>query len=187
MNKLVFDTETTGLPTTKSFNNYFHPQELKYYESSRIVQIAYIILNQDGDEVKKYSTIIKPDNFTIKNHHIHNISQEKAEKEGIDFKDMISIFYEDLKSCDTIIAHNLNFDRNILLSECYRYNLNEVVKELQSKIQFCTMIEGRNKIGGYKYPRLVELYSILYNIDWNQVHDALDDCIKCKECYMGLI
>jgi len=28
MNKLVFDTETTGLPITKSFNNYFQPQEL---------------------------------------------------------------------------------------------------------------------------------------------------------------
>jgi hypothetical protein len=189
MNKLVFDTETTGLPKTISFNNYYPPEKIEYYNSSRIVQIAYIILDQDNIEVKKFSVIIKPDNFLIENAHIHNISQEEAEKEGMSFKDMISIFYEDLKTCDTLVAHNLNFDRNILLSECYRYGLTQVAENILLKKQYCTMIEGKKRVleYNYKYPRLVELYQHLYNQDWVQLHDALDDAIKCKQCYLKLL
>jgi len=189
MNKLIFDTETSGLPITKSFNNYFHPEELKYYESSRIVQIAYKILDNDNIEIKSYTTIIKPDNFIIKNEIIHHISQEKAEKEGIPFIDMINIFYEDIKICDTIIAHNLNFDKNVLLSECYRCGLKEVVDEIQKKKEYCTMLEGHKMIGGgnKKFPRLIDLYSCFYKEPWNQIHDAMDDCIKCERCYVKLI
>lgn len=189
MNKLVFDTETTGLPITKSFNNYFSPEELKYYEPSRIVQIAYKILNQDNTEIKSYTSIIKPDNFIIKNEIIHNISQERADKEGIPFVNMVNIFYEDIKNCDTIIAHNLNFDKNILLSECYRYGLKEVVDEIQKKKEYCTMLEGHKMIGGgnKKFPRLVDLYSCFYKEQWKQIHDAMDDCIKCESCYVKLI
>lgn len=189
MNKIIFDTETTGIPQRKGFNNYFHPRELVRYNSSRIVQIAYIILDKNNNEIKKYSAIIKPDNFFIENSHIHNISQDKAESEGIDFKDMISIFYNDLKNCDTIVAHNLSFDINILLSECYRYGFETIVDEINLKKQYCTMLKAKEILleKDSKYPRLIELYNYIYNEQWTQIHDATDDCIKCQKCYLKLI
>ena len=189
MNKIIFDTETTGIPERKGFNKYFHPSQIERYNSSRIVEIAYIILDKNNNEVKNYTTIIKPDNFFIENSNIHNITQDKAEKEGICFKHMISLFYGDLKNCDTLIAHNLNFDINILLSECYRYGFKNIIDEINLKNQYCTMLKGKSILfeNDSKYPKLIELYNHIYSEQFNQIHNALDDCIKCQKCYLKLI
>ena len=40
--KLFFDLETTGLPICKGYNEYYDPSNLKYYNDSRIIEIAYI-------------------------------------------------------------------------------------------------------------------------------------------------
>ena len=41
MKVIVFDTETTGLPITKGFNNYYSYKELEKYNSSRLLSICW--------------------------------------------------------------------------------------------------------------------------------------------------
>ena len=203
MKILVFDTETTGLPL-KMYGKFKDPKEFIYYNNARIVQIAFLIIDDSkiGDNqshtqednkltdcmiIQKYSTLIKPDNFTITNSNIHGITTERAEKEGIPFQDFLAIFETFLETVSTIIAHNLEFDKNILLSECYRYSKTEIASKIIDKSAYCTMLEGQKKLKVPKYPKLSELYTCFYFKEWNQIHDALDDCIKCYECYIKLL
>ena len=118
MYTLVFDTETTGLPTMKRFNVYHEPSLVNYYKNSRIIELAYIIYDEEGNCVKTESNLVKPNNFIIENSHIHGITQENAVENGKDIESVIQLMNNDLTNVDTIVAHNIDFDINILLSEC---------------------------------------------------------------------
>ena len=40
---LIFDTETSGLPTLAGGRYHLNPKKFDYYESSRIIEIGYAI------------------------------------------------------------------------------------------------------------------------------------------------
>jgi len=188
--QIIFDCETTGLPVTRGYDKYFPPEETKRYENARIVQIGYIIL--DGDkEVVSRSILVKPNGFVIPEEatRIHQISQERAMREGKEAKVVWAILAKELEKCDTFIAHNLLFDYNVLLAELYRHekeNLN-LITALKNLKLYCTMKNGRQTFAFHKAPKLTELYKLCYPDGvWHQIHDALDDCRGCLLCYKRL-
>jgi DNA polymerase-3 subunit alpha len=186
MSIFFFDTETTGLPQ-KSGINFYDPAKFNFYDTSRIVQLAWIITDKNGEVISKESYIIAPLDFKVTCEDIHGIRHEKALLEGVPLHRVIDILYNKVKSCSTISAHNLSFDYNILLAECYRLNRHDIVRVIKSKEQFCTMRYGKDLLGYYKYPKLKDLYEILYKEKWIQKHEALDDTEKCVACYKKLI
>ena len=75
---LFFDTETTGLP-----RNYKAPvSDLNNWP--RMIQIAWILCDQNGSQIESDDFIIKPENFKIPDaaSKVHGISNEKAINEG---------------------------------------------------------------------------------------------------------
>ncbi len=183
---IAFDTETTGLPVMPGFGRYHLPSSTRYYDGSRIIDIAYIVYSADGRVLKKQEFLIKPDGFEIKNSHIHGITQEYAQKNGMSIDLAINYFYEDLKSASTIVAHNLLFDFNILLSECHRIRHAGMIELLPTLLRRCTMEMGKRKLNLLKNPKLVELHKILFDEDWIQPHRALADTEICGKCYFRL-
>jgi DNA polymerase III epsilon subunit-like protein len=182
--KIIFDTETTGLPIRKGFDQYYSPSETKHYENSRLVQLGYVIIDDNNNIIKEYSQIIKPDQFIITNSQFHGITQERALNQGKSIQEVLSQFHSDLRQCNLLISHNNLFDTNIVLSECYRYNLNVIAMSIERIMKFCTMNIGKQKMMTRKVPKLVELFAYLYpGKSWNQIHDALDDTKCCLECY----
>jgi len=187
---LVFDTETSGLPI-KDGNKYYPYYDLSKYNSSRIVSIAFSTDNED------IHFIIKSD-FQIQNSHIHGITNHIADKEGVPFEQVINYLYTIIDSVDTIIGHNIDFDLNILLSELHRYcphngsQAQELIYKLMQKKSYCTMKESImvckivNNYGKYKYPKLTELYSFLFNETFD-AHNALNDTRATKRCYFQLL
>jgi len=187
-NKIVFDLETTGFPDKRGFDVYYDPSEIHKYRDARVVQIGWIVLSSNNEVLSKNSHIIYPKNFVITNDFIHGITQERAVEEGKSIEDVIDIFTEDLKECDTLVSHNLVFDYNIFLSECFRCYKYNTVKEMKSKETYCTMRKGKEIFGISKYPKLIELVlRLLPDEKWNQVHDALDDAEWCAKCYVELV
>ena len=75
---LFFDTETTGLP--RDYNAPVHNVE----NWPRMVQIAWLIYDYDGQKLDSKDFIIKPEGYTIPKNvvDIHNISTVRAMKEG---------------------------------------------------------------------------------------------------------
>lgn len=186
-NKLVFDIETTGLPDTKGFNNYYPPSEIKYYEKSRVIEIAYIVYDRHGKKIKQNESLIKPDGFVITNTNIHKISTTFATENGVIFTDFLDEFYRDLLLVDSVISHNIAFDINVLSSECYRARRLDFIEMLNSKKKICTMLLGQIFMSFYKFPKLIELYSYLFAKKITQSHRALDDSEICAQCYFEMI
>ena len=187
MSKLFIDTETNGLPITKNYS-YYNPKNTKYYDKSRIIDIAYIIYDENNVKVKEVTSLIKPDGFLIENTDIHGITFENAMNYGLNIKDILQEFYIDLceYNVTTIISHNINFDINIILSECYRLKFNDLINTILKINKECTMNIGKNYMKSNKNPKLIVLYEFLFHKEIIQEHRALSDTKICLECYFKM-
>lgn len=189
-NHIMFiDLETTGLPLKNKFNKFYSPRDFIHYDNCRIVEIAYIICALNGDIIKTVTSLIKPTDFTITNSNIHGITHENALSNGNDLTAILKDFENDLNMVNTIIAHNIVFDHSVLLSECYRNKLAHynIIEEISKKKLLCTMVMGKTFLNTYKYPKLVDLYKNLFDIDVDNNHRALIDTNMCKNIYFKMI
>lgn len=190
--KIMFlDTETTGLPITLGFDRYYSYKELDKYTNSRIVEVAYVITDDTCNFIKEFQTLIKPQDYTINNSNIHGITNEQALNEGIPIQEFIKFFKNDLLDIDLIVAHNLNFDIQILLTELFRQQEGDVINKIIKTNKKCTMKLGKRlnivPEKGWKYPKLQELYDKFFPSEERvQNHRALDDTMMCMKCYFKM-
>lgn len=157
MKLLIFDTETTGLPVTREKavtgpNNWPH-----------IVSISWILLDSDTNtELKRRSHIIKPLDWTIPEESvkIHGITTAFANQFGESLYDVMNELL--LEPCDMMIAHNMDFDMNVLM-HAILWDLKLQCPVVRPR-KVCTMLLGKNicklpgMYKGYKPPKLKELY-----------------------------
>lgn len=190
MSVLIFDTETTGLPKFNDKRGYYSPKNFEMYDSGRIVEMGYRILSLETNDLRvQFNSYIHHENLDIQNSHIHGITNEHA-LAGCDIKEMLQILEQDFVRHDIkrIVAHNIEFDINILLSECFRYGHDSLVNLIQQCEQFCTMKRGRVFMDFYKNPKLIELYDFVHNNNGPvfKQHSAMSDCIACEKCYLAI-
>lgn len=187
MLSLIFDVETTGLPTIR--NGFY--KNLNVYDSARIVSIAWRLLDTDSENESSINYfIVKPDNFIIpqKAINIHGISNELAINEGILLYDIIMKLHEDLHKCETIVAHNIAFDINVLKSELFRINFIGLIELINDKRLFCTMMESIKTGLVKKFTSLTNVFSIIYkDEDTSNAHNAYFDVLYCIKIYKYLI
>jgi len=182
---IVFDTETTGLPKKKT------PLLSDVDIWPRIVQIAWKLYDKDGVNLETHSYIIKPDGFIISEEvaRIHRVTHERAEQEGIPLIDAINTFEESIKKAKYIIAHNITFDEKVVKCELIRLNKRLFIYDcvhidsMKATIDFCQIPSKR---GGYKFPKLSELYFKLFNDFFSDAHDALVDVSALGKCFFEL-
>lgn len=187
---LFFDTETTGVP-----KNYKAPvTDLENWP--RLVQLGYIVYDVlDRGEVSEYTSaefIVRPDGFVISPEvsKIHGVTQEKALTEGESLGMVLEAFGGWVNACDTLVGHNLSFDLHIIGAELIRAGYADpFVGKAQydtmlKSVDFCKMPGGYG--GKYKWPKLKELYKVLFNEELAQTHTALDDIRQTAKCYFEL-
>ncbi|GEM65892.1 hypothetical protein SF1_38740 [Sphingobacterium faecium NBRC 15299] len=181
---LFFDTETTGLP--KSWSAPI--TDLKNWP--RMVQLAYIQYDQQGNKIIQGNFIIKPEGFSIptESSNIHGITTQRALKEGKDLKESLILFNELVEKSSTLVAHNISFDEKILGAEFLRQNMGQ---PLEYKRKFCTMNSTKDFCQiptpyGFKKPKLSELYQKLFNSDLLNAHDAYIDVEATAKCFWKL-
>lgn len=188
MKIIVFDLETTGLPMKNNNGDYYNYEDIKFYDKSRIVSICWNIYNDLGEIISCNYHIIKSMDFDINNNSyatkLNGITKEKSNN-GKNIKKILLNFSDDCKNCDILVAHNINFDYNIILSECFRYNMNNSIKNIKTIEKFCTK-KNSNYIFG-KYLKLFELYKYFNNKIFEGQHNALKDVEACANCYFNLV
>lgn len=179
---LFFDTETTGLP-----GNWRAP--LTDVDNwPRLVQIAWILFDEETGEAKECCHIVKPENFEIPPQAaaIHGIDNERALLEGKPISEVLSEFIGDLQQADYLVAHNISFDLNIVAVEFIRLGLD--VSAILRKPAICTKVESTDFCGlpRNKWPTLQELYQKIFNEPLADSHDALADVRACFKSFMEL-
>jgi len=193
---MVFDVETSGLPPRPSqYKRYPDPKtEYIRYNNARMVELAYVMYVYDEtlqtkELVRSMSCVVHPNNeFVIENMSIHGISHTLASKYGYSVKTILDVFMDDVSRSDKIVAHNIEFDLNIVLAECYRAGVDP--SPLLNIVKRCTMKSAMRIMGFDRFPRLVNLYNTLCKkvgeSDWKQTHRALDDTERCADIYFAL-
>ena len=190
MKVLVFDVETTGLPT--KWDPPVNEQEWWPY----IVQISWIIYNIDANKVvltkDKFIKLENGMEIPEASTKIHGITNEMMKEKGVSIKDVLIDFIDDFKNSDVAIAHNLKFDKSMVIVECSRNNLDINFE----KREFCTMLYGEKLCGlkrvtkygrtVSKYPKLIELHNKLFGYEPTNLHNSLYDVAVCLRCYVKL-
>jgi DNA polymerase III epsilon subunit-like protein len=208
-----FDTETTGLPKIWRFP----VTEEEIAEYPHIVQIAYITINMNtGQMENKYNAVIRLGEDVYMHpsaEACHGISREVCEKEGIPVERALDMFMDQYYQSKMLVAHNMNFDLNLILVELERYKRSldpvenrrkrkyiesciEDMKENRKEKFYCTMMTTISLCGlkqkmsnRPKFPKLIELFNHQFrNVEINQekLHDAFNDVILCILCYYKL-
>ena len=195
MKVLVFDTETTGLPESNNIS-ILDTKKWPY-----IVQLSYICYDSEKNIIiDYYDTIIKlPDNMLIPNDSIkvHGISNKDMLEKGTNIKIALRKFNNILKNSDIVVAHNISFDKRVLMVECIRNKISQYfTKGDIRKLEFCTMKNSKNickieKINSkgeryFKNPKLSELYYILFREEPKNLHNSFVDVLICLRSYFKI-
>ena len=186
---IVFDTETTNLiPKGSHYTTHFK-------DYSNIVSLAFMLCDDTGKELERYNEIVKPDGYEIPEEatKIHGITTKMAIEKGRPIKEVLKYFILAANKCDKLVGHNIFYDTSIIKASFLRLGIapdliNPVLDKTKS---VCTMQKSTkfcNLPGKYgtKWPKLEELYKILFKEDMENCHDAMTDVKATKECYFEL-
>ena len=185
---LFIDTETTGIPTRRGASH----TDVSVWP--RIVSISWLLCRSASDVACRAHHIIQPGGFTIPADasRVHGISTERALRDGRPLHSVLSELHGNIDSFrpTTLIAHNIAFDRPIVLAEAFRLGIRSPLETLPT---VCTMqaSTGYCRIprpsGGYKWPTLAELHRCLFGVELTAAHDAGNDVLAAMQCYFRLI
>jgi DNA polymerase-3 subunit epsilon len=187
---LLIDTETSGLPRYRT-DNYREKDTFP-----RIIQLAYMVFDEAGGIIERESTYLNIDVVIDPGaYRIHRIDGHKLAKLGKLPEEVYAGIAATLRNIKVIVAHNQEFDIRILQSELWRFG-HDVDRLFEDKEIICTMLTTRAFVGirhangGYKYPKLRELYGKLFhdNVDINvsSTHDASIDVTMLGRCFLEL-
>lgn len=165
---IVFDTETTG----KIIDYKVAPDGSDNFPN--IVQLGWAVYTDDGKVIAKTSNIIKPKGWTIEEEaeEVHGISLKQCEEEGIDIMEALLPFVAMYRWSNYVIAHNIDFDSKVFISELIRNGATKEVELYKSKKKICTMSKTTDycklpnpntRYNTYKWPKLEELYRKLFD------------------------
>jgi len=182
---LVFDC--SGIDKPKDWKAPFSDT----FAWPRMIHISWIILDSELKPVDDYDQIIIPEGFSF-NDDIEKrcrIDQEDIGTKGAPLEDVLKAFDKSLEQVDYVIAHNLNFNENVLAAEFLRKGISH---SFFSKERVCLMQESTffcklpSKTGGYKWPSLSELHSIIFKKAYAPPNNARADVIAATRCFKAL-
>ena len=159
---IVYDTETTGLT--------LHPFA-PLHKQPRIIEFACAILDSDTGEIVETAEMLM--NPGVK------LDQEITKITGLTdddlvgapkFSECVPMLTRLFKSCDTVMAHNLPFDKALLFYDLARIEHENFPFPAR---EICTV--GLYKAEWGRNPKLKELYQFVLGKPLAQTHRALDD------------
>lgn len=197
----VFDTETTGLP-----KNWRAPIfDLDNWP--RVIQLAWLVADLSGQEIKRREVLIKPDGWRIPDGSdgkdasfwiVNGFNNQISEKDGQPMDAVLVEFIQDIEQSTYLVSHNMDFDHKVLGAEMIRYGrraerrpLRICTKEAGTefcKIPFANSRERRPWVKqNWKWPKLEELYVKLFGHDFENKHQAGGDVTALKECFFEMV
>ena len=183
MKLIIFDSETTGLAKDRNASY----KEIDKWP--RLVQLAWVVYN-DRALTSRVNYIVKPCGFIIpkSSSDIHGITTEQASEQGDKIEKVLTHFLEDCKDADALIGHNIKFDLNVVQAEMHRLNLGNLLAfntldTMELSVDYCKIPNNQH---GYRFPKLIELYSKLFSRTFDDMHNAMADVLATAKCFWSL-
>lgn len=194
MRILFFDTETTGLPSSR--------QPLDHDCQPDIVQLAWQLYDR-GVCVRSCGVIVNPETageVPEDAAKIHGITTEMANAYGVLQAVALAGLFRCAVDIDLVVGHNLGFDMKMLEIAVGRYLDGDGTKRpIFSTPRYCTMEASRDIVKlpptdrmlaagftRYKSPKLEEAYRFLFGESLHGAHDALIDVQATARVYFEL-
>jgi DNA polymerase-3 subunit epsilon len=192
--KIIFDTETTGLPDFKARSA--DPTQ------PHLVQLALLLFDDAGVEIEHDCMIIRPDGWVIPEDTtaIHGISHERAMDAGIPEKDAAWLFLLWQARATLRVAHNESFDRRILRIALTRAGIErDVIEATEARPSYCTCNAATPIVNlppsekmlakNMRMPKsasIAEATKHFFGEEIEGAHDALVDARACARLYFRL-
>lgn len=182
---LIFDTATAGKPKS------FKADVSDTFNWPRMVHISWIILGEDLKPAEDHNYLIKPSGFTLTDEIAKKVHVELSEfqEKGNELKEVLQKLKESSDKVDYVFAHNLHLNGAIVGAECYRSSLSNFLAHKES---YCLMHEAtyycklKSKQGGYKWPSLQEMHSVIFKQGYTPSGNARADVIAASRCFIAL-
>jgi len=196
MRILFFDTETNGLPIRR------HASDTVVANWPRIVSLAWQLCDVSEDRIEvlanEYSILSPAEGIVwdAQSETIHGISFARAQQEGVPLRVVFERFQQHLVGCSALVAHNLAFDKPVLVAEFLRHSMH---LDLPPTL-YCTMdstkalckIQPKTKFpkasDPYKWPSLLELQVFLFGSSEGIKFHTADGDVQCLvACFAELV
>ena len=180
---LFIDTEATCLP--KKWNQPYSNTK----NWPHIVQVAWVIYDKSGKEIKRENHYIINSDFKISAQakKIHGITPQFLAVNGKNRNFIMGLLADDLQQYNPMmVGHFIELDLHLLNADFYRTGIANNLKNLPV---FCTMLASAKYVQNYGVDnlRLAELYTLLFNKKAKNLHNALGDALNTAESYFELI
>src|SRR5210317_2504722 len=185
LNYIAFDFETSGLPKGRRVSKVT-PENLNNFDACRAVSLSAARFSSRGRLIKTFDAIIKPVDFTIGEDStaIHGITHERALKEGRPFTEVFWDFMDFVgPRTNTLVAHNAQFDINVLHSEMLRNGIPHT--QTEDLIFKCTLEMYKERFMGSI--KLTNLYKDIFGKEFDNAHISLADARACGQVYPYLM
>ena len=179
---LFIDTETSGLP-----KNWTAPYD-KEKNWPYIIQLAWVIFDQEYREIKRANYFIKCTDFKIEksSQKIHHITEAFLMMNGGSREDALEALNQDLiKYQPLVVGHFMEFDYHMVNAEHQRIGK---PTELNHLPLFCTMKASAPFVNNpaKELLKLNEFYEELFNEAPEAFHQALADAINTSRIFFEL-
>lgn len=182
---LIFDTAAAGKPKS------FKAEVSDTFNWPRLIHISWIQLGKDLKPIEDHNYLIKPEGFTLTQELADkaHVEFEEFEKNGNDLKEVLLKLKVSSEKTEYVFAHNLKLNGAIVGAECYRKSMNNFLAHLES---YCLMHEAtyyckiKGKTGGYKWPTLQEMHTIIFKQGFTPAGNARADVIAASRCFIAL-
>ena len=183
MRILIFDTETSGR----------NPQW------NVILQLSYQIVDSNSWTTQKTVNHYFPwpeDKARVSSEAIiiNGLTEEVLQEKNLsDRKKALEEFVADKDSCDMLVAHNLEFDKEFILASCREEGVkyansgwSQSYDTMKRTTKFCQIPKDWGS--GYKWPKLTELADCL-GINYSHIvlHDSSGDVELTKQCFRQIL
>lgn len=173
MTTILFDTETTGL---------IKPDVMDIAAQPYIIEIYMLKVDDNLQKIDELDMLIQPPiPITPEITKITGITEDMVKNEK-PFSEAYKEISEFMLGVDTIVAHNLAFDRAMLANELTR--INKIIKFPWPIKHICTV----EKTIHLEQRRLTlsNLHKHLFDCDFENAHRAKNDVMAMYKCYKEL-
>lgn len=182
---LAIDCETSGL-VKKGL-------ALEDESQPHIVELAAMMFDDAGQVVNQIQAVVYPDGWTIEDEatKLHGITTAYARAVGMPIKNVLLGFMPYVEKVQTIVAHNIQFDRGMITGEIRRLNgiggwWTQRHQDMRCTMQLSTpVLKLPGKYNDYKYPKLEEAHVALVG-PFISDHRATGDAMAALRIWRAL-